>query len=135
MSEYKELVSDLKLGETLFQQAEESSKFCDVVIVYGLPDDMEQICVHWCVLVQCPYFEAMFRSGLEEKQQESLHEEAVCAVIGFLYKGEVNLEYRLIGDVLNAADYFQFGDLHEVCKSQDSSATQIRRNICIRDRL
>ncbi|KAH3699341.1 uncharacterized protein LOC127860580 isoform X1 [Dreissena polymorpha] len=136
MSDFKELVSDLKLGETLFQQAEESSKFCDVVIVYGPPDDMKQIWAHWCVLVQCPYFEAMFRCGLQEKQQgkifitESLHEEAVSAVIGFLYKGEVNLEYRLIGDVLNAADYFQFGDLHAVCK-RDLLTVPLTKENCV----
>ncbi|KAH3699350.1 hypothetical protein DPMN_074306 [Dreissena polymorpha] len=51
MGECKQLVSDSKLGATLFQQAEESSKFCDVIIVYGQPGDMKQIWAHWCVLV------------------------------------------------------------------------------------
>ncbi|KAH3794529.1 hypothetical protein DPMN_148064 [Dreissena polymorpha] len=53
--------------------------------------------VHWCVLVQSPFFQAMFNVGMKEKREGKIHisegsEHAVRSAICYIYTGNVTLE-------------------------------------------
>ena len=56
------------ITECLYSQALENSQLCDVTLTFG-----EHVMgAHWGVLIQCPFFRAMFNSGMKEKQEGNL---------------------------------------------------------------
>lgn len=77
---------------------------------------------HWCVLVSCPYFQSLYNSGMTEKQAGIVHisigkVSAVRAAITFLYTGTIQLNYGIVKDILEVADYLQIDDLKSACTS------------------
>ncbi|KAH3751232.1 kelch-like protein 21 isoform X2 [Dreissena polymorpha] len=112
-------VSNLcNLQEHLYNQALGNSELCDVTISFG----SKEMRAHWCVLVQCPYFRAMYNVGMKEKREGKIHisegtEHAIRSAIGYIYTGKVSLEYTLVEDLLHAADYFQINSLTDLCNN------------------
>ncbi|XP_052254661.1 kelch-like protein 32 isoform X2 [Dreissena polymorpha] len=105
------------LGETLYEQMIQSSNLCDVTL---------ELCgvvrrAHWCVLVNYPFFEAMYRAGLKETREGIVRisegsYEAIQAAIHFMYTGNVRLDCRLLSEVLHVADYLQISNLVQLCE-------------------
>ncbi|XP_076464175.1 kelch-like protein 11 [Babylonia areolata] len=108
------------LQKVLFKQSVEGSQFCDATLVIG--DNV--IKAHWCVLVECPYFEALynFHSAMKEPLTGEVRlsfgsDEVMKAAIQYLYTGEVRLSMDNIESYLAVADYLQIQDLMDTCVS------------------
>lgn len=90
-----------------------NSRFCDVEIVAG--DKVFK--AHRAVLAaSSPYFQAMFTSGLCEKDQRSVELHAISAyileiIMNFIYTGNVCINQNNVQELIVAADMLE---LHEV---------------------
>ncbi|XP_052282708.1 kelch-like protein 11 [Dreissena polymorpha] len=108
--------SHLCIGKHLYQQTMDQSEYCDVTIVAG----HKTLKAHWCVLVMCPYFQALYHSGLKERQEGQVqlqigNSDVIVDVISFLYSGTITVNDKRVKDILQVADYLQIDSLTQLC--------------------
>ncbi|XP_050041918.1 actin-binding protein IPP-like [Dermacentor andersoni] len=95
----------------------ESGMLCDVT----LHVDGENFALHRVVLAaSCPYFAAMFHSGLAESDRGTVEIRGVSATItdlllGFIYTGEILITRDNCQDLLAAANMFRLADVVQAC--------------------
>ncbi|XP_006815203.1 kelch-like protein 11 [Saccoglossus kowalevskii] len=103
---------------TQFRRYQCNGAFCDMKLVVG----DHRFNAHRIVLAACsPYFEALFRSSLQESQAGSV--ELICttgvgmeAILKYVYTGEVELTVDNTHDILRGADHLMIDDLKEFCE-------------------
>lgn len=92
-------------------------ELCDVVVRV----DGEEFHAHKIILVaSCPYFEAMFLSGMSETRQrvvqlQGINEDAFRAILRFFYTGKIRITKDNVPLILPAASIFQLDDLKRAC--------------------
>ncbi|XP_064476473.1 actin-binding protein IPP-like [Ornithodoros turicata] len=95
----------------------EKGKFCDVELVL----DSKTFSSHKAVLAaSCPYFEAMFSSGLSEVNQKSVEIRGVNPsifeqLLSFIYKGEIHITQENCQDLLSPANMLGLSDVVQAC--------------------
>ncbi|KAL3201787.1 hypothetical protein MRX96_042805 [Rhipicephalus microplus] len=95
----------------------ESGMLCDVTVRV----DGEEFVMHRVVLAaSCPYFAAMFHSGLAEADCGTVEIRGVSASIadllfGFIYAGEILITRDNCQDLLAAANMFRLADVVQAC--------------------
>ncbi|WAR18114.1 KLH11-like protein [Mya arenaria] len=104
----------------LYEQMTSQSEFCDVTITFGDKENFEEMKAHSCVLVYSAYFESLYSSGLQEKEQGKVHigigkPECIKMALTYLYTGKIHLEFSKLKDILEVADYLQIDDLKADC--------------------
>ncbi|KAL8611024.1 hypothetical protein ACOMHN_042640 [Nucella lapillus] len=127
----KKVTQASKLQDMLYQQCVEQSDFCDVTL--DIRDTVMK--AHWCVLVGCPYFKALynFNKNLKKTTADRVKVdfgdgEAMKAAIKYLYTGEATLTMDNVQDYLSAADYLQIADLTTQCSQFLSNVILDTRN-------
>lgn len=90
---------------------------CDIVVkVAG-----KRFHAHKVVLVSCcPYFEAMFLSGMTESKQtevdlQGVEPDAFDAILKLLYTGQIHITTENVQSILSAASIFQIEHLKIAC--------------------
>lgn len=92
-------------------------QLCDVVVRL----EGREFHAHKVILIACcPYFEAMFLSGMSESRQrvvelQGVHPDAFHAILGFFYTGKVTISKDNVQIILSAASIFQLEDLKTAC--------------------
>ena len=92
-------------------------KLCDVVLrVEG-----KEFHAHKLLLIaSCPYFEAMFLSGMSESRKKvvelkGIHPDAFQAILGLFYSGQISINSENVQIILSAASIFQLESLKTAC--------------------
>ncbi|KAJ8039956.1 Actin-binding protein IPP [Holothuria leucospilota] len=91
--------------------------FTDVTIKAG----KREIKAHRLILsAASPYFEAMFMSGLREKDQEvveihSVKETHLHLLVEFIYSGKIYIDSENVQELLTAADMLQISEVVDAC--------------------
>ncbi|KAJ8039942.1 Actin-binding protein IPP [Holothuria leucospilota] len=91
--------------------------FTDVTIKAG----KREIKAHRLILsAASPYFEAMFMSGLREKDQEvveihSVKETHLHLLVEFIYSGKIFIDSENVQELLTAADMLQISEVVDAC--------------------
>ena len=94
-------------------------ELCDVILVA----DGREFTAHKIVLVACcPYFTAMFRSGMTETQENRVElkyvdPNALESVLQLIYTGKVGLSARNVQSLLSISCLFQLESLRDACAS------------------
>ncbi len=94
-----------------------NDKFCDITIVVG----GEKYRAHKVILTAaCPYFEAMFCSGMVESHQEIVEVQNIdCnafeAILNMIYEGQIFISDATVQSILFAASIFQIDHLKKAC--------------------
>ncbi|XP_064631459.1 uncharacterized protein LOC135489831 [Lineus longissimus] len=111
------LTNHFSCYEYLWKQCEEKSDVCDVTIKF---DGGEKFKVHWCVLLQCPYFKGLYGSGMQEKMSSILElnivpPEIAKLALKFMYLRSIKATQDQFGDLLKVADYIHLDALRDAC--------------------
>ena len=94
-------------------------ELCDVVVRL----EGQEFHAHKVILIACcPYFEAMFLSGMSETRQrivdlQGVHPDAFHAILRFFYTGSVTINKDNVQTILSAASIFQLEDLKRACSN------------------
>lgn len=100
-----------------FRKFYEDGEFCDVVLKAG----DRTFNAHTTILVACcPYFAAMFRSGMAESlrgevELRGVDPLALEAVLKMFYTGSITLRESTVQGLLSTATFFQLDHLKDVC--------------------
>lgn len=94
------------------------NELCDIVIkIQG-----REFCGHKLVLISsCPYFEAMFLSGMVESRQQEVTLQGIIepaafeVVLDFLYTGRISITSENVQSILSAASILQLEHLKNAC--------------------
>jgi kelch-like protein 18 len=92
-------------------------ELCDVVLQVG----GREFHAHKVILIACcPYFEAMFLSGMSESRQrvidlQGVNPDAFRAILHFFYTGNLKITTDNVQTILPAASIFQLEDLKRAC--------------------
>ena len=92
-------------------------ELCDVVLrVEGREFHAHKVLLIAC----CPYFEAMFLSGMSESRQkvvelQGIHPGAFQAILGLFYTGQISINNDNVQTILSAASIFQLEALKVAC--------------------
>jgi len=98
-------------------QLRRNDKFCDITIVVG----GSKYRAHKVILTAaCPYFEAMFCSGMMESHQDIVEVQNIdpCAfeaILGMIYDGQIFISDSSVQSILFAASIFQIEHLKKAC--------------------
>lgn len=103
---------------SFLNECRKTGQFCDWTLK---SEDGLSLQVHRVVLIStCPYFRAMFSSGLAECRKESFIVKNVSGVclkllIDYLYNGEIELTIKNAKEMLNIANYMCLKHLSRFC--------------------
>ena len=92
-------------------------ELCDIVLRL----EGQEFHAHRVVLIACcPYFEAMFLSGMSESRQrvvdlKGLSPDAFDAILRLFYTGNIRISKDNVQAILPAASIFQLDDLKKAC--------------------
>ena len=92
-------------------------QLCDVALRVG----GREFQAHKVVLIaRCPYFEAMFLSGMSESRQrvvdiQGINPDAFQVILRFFYTGSIQITKENVQTILPAASIFQLDDLKTAC--------------------
>lgn len=95
----------------------ESGMLCDVTLSVG----GREFALHRVVLAaSCPYFAAMFHSGLSEADRDRIEIQGASAatvdqLLGFIYTGEILITRDNCQDLLAASNMFRLVDVVQAC--------------------
>lgn len=120
MDVHEEIFSPQTCFTTTFAKLERlrtQHKLCDVIVRL----EGREFHAHKVILIACcPYFEAMFLSGMSESRQkvvnlQGVHPDAFHAILGFFYTGKITISKENVQIILSAASIFQLEDLKTAC--------------------
>ncbi|CAI8010895.1 Kelch-like protein 18 [Geodia barretti] len=92
-------------------------ELCDIVLRL----EGQEFHAHKVILIACcPYFEAMFLSGMSESRQsvvdlQGLSPDAFEAILRFFYTGNIRITKDNVQTILPASSIFQLDDLKKAC--------------------
>ena len=97
----------------------EDKQLCDVLI--RIRDRL--FYAHKIIMISCcPYFEAMFQSGMTETRQheitlQDIDPTAFEAILDLIYNGSVNINIENVQAILSASSIFQIDHLKAACSN------------------
>ena len=109
--------SSFTVAFSKFERLRTKQELCDVVVRL----EGREFHAHKVILIACcPYFEAMFLSGMSECRQkvvdlQGVHPDAFRAILGFFYTGKVTINKENVQTILSASSIFQLEDLKNAC--------------------
>lgn len=92
-------------------------ELCDIILRL----EGREFHAHKVILIACcPYFEAMFLSGMSETHQrvvdlQGVSPDAFDAILRFFYTGSIKIGKDNVQTILSAASIFQLDDLKKAC--------------------
>ena len=92
-------------------------ELCDVILRL----EGREFHAHKVLLIACcPYFQAMFLSGMSESRQrvvelQGVHPDAFHAILGLFYTGQISISKDNVQIILSAASIFQLEALKTAC--------------------
>ena len=97
---------------------QQSHTLTDFTIKVG---DRSFACHKLILMAACPYFTALFSSGLKEVKNsevrlESLHPDVIDALIAYFYTGEITVDFRNIRELVEACEFLQCMALKAMCE-------------------
>jgi kelch-like protein 18 len=120
MDDHQEIFSPQTCFAAAFYELEKlraKQELCDVVVRL----EGREFHAHKVILIACcPYFEAMFLSGMTECRQrvvdlQGVHPDAFSAILGLFYTGKVTISKENVQTILSASSIFQLEDLKNAC--------------------